>query len=218
MTSIRTTITALLVTLLMACSSATSVPDIASPGVNTETQRPLLNSERIRQQFGSYGIEVVQQDDRLRVSNLYSLEAGAWITRTLAVVFFPETIPAPLRAEHDAIRNGQSIGEEFKKSGWKVEKQNLYVGELAAASEFADVYAAMGEIAAVDLAVHIYQLSVSRDGNRYPYATIAEIHHPDYLDLTELEAIYSAGNTAPGLTQEDVDELLAGVVEVMQRY
>lgn len=202
----------------MACSGAASRTDIASQGIHSETQRPLLNSERIRQQFGSYGIEVLQQDDRLRVSDLYSVEAGARITRTLAVVFFPETIPAPLRAEHDAIKSGQSIGEEFRNNGWKVQKQNLYVGELAASPEFADVYTAMGEITAVDLAVHIYRLSVSKDSNRYPYATIAEIHHPDYLDLIELRAIYSAGSTVPALTQDDVDEVLDAVVEVMRRH
>jgi hypothetical protein len=215
MPSLRKTISVLLVSLLLASACASSGRETVSPATYPEAQQPLLNSERIRQRFGSYGIEVLQQDDRLRVSNLYSLETGARITRTLAVVLFPETIPAPLRAEHDAIKSGQSIGEELKKNGWTVQKQILYVGELAAASEFAGVYAAMGEITAVDLAVHIYQLSVSKDGNRYPYATIAEIHHPEYLDLIELRAIYGPGKMASGFTQEDVDNVLDAVVEVM---
>lgn len=218
MTSLRKTISVLLVSIMLASACATSGQEPVSPATYPEAQQPLLNSERIRQRFGSYGIEVLEQDDRLRVSNLYSLETGARITRTLAVVLFPETIPAPLRTEHDAIKSGQSIGEEFRNNGWKVQKQNLYVGELAASPEFADVYTAMGEITAVDLAVHIYQLSVSKDSNRYPYATIAEIHHPEYLDLIELRAIYNAGNTVPGLTQVDVDDVLDAVVEVMRRY
>src|SRR5262245_42966767 len=32
----------------------------------------LLNSERIEQKFGSYGIAVLRSDERLRVANLYS--------------------------------------------------------------------------------------------------------------------------------------------------
>ena len=36
--------------------------------------RELLNSERIAAAFGSYGVEVLEQDDTVRVSNLYSGE------------------------------------------------------------------------------------------------------------------------------------------------
>lgn len=215
MSSMRKTIPVLLVSLLLAGACTTSGPEPVSPTTYSETRSPLLNSERIRQKFGSYGIEVLEQDDRLRVSNLYSLETGARVTRTLAVVFFPEPIPAPLRAEHEAIRSGQSIGEQFKKNGWKVEKQNVYFGALAAAPEFVGVYAAMGEIPAASLAVHIYQLWVSKERNYYLYATIAEVHHPEYLDLTGLQAIYSNENVASGWTQEDIDEVLDAVIGVM---
>jgi len=37
--------------------------------------RPLLNSERIQSCFGSYGVEVLEQQGNLRISSLYSLAA-----------------------------------------------------------------------------------------------------------------------------------------------
>jgi hypothetical protein len=40
-----------------------------------EQLRPLLNSERIQACFGSYGVEVLQQQDNLRISSLYSLDS-----------------------------------------------------------------------------------------------------------------------------------------------
>ena len=67
-----------------------------APGAETAAQaeranapsperRELLNSERIAQRFGSYGIEVLESDGRVRVSNLYSNEQGGRICRTFAV-------------------------------------------------------------------------------------------------------------------------------------
>lgn len=45
-----------------------------------------------RQVFGSYGIDVVQQDARLRVSNLYSIEQGGdrYLYATIAEVHHPD--------------------------------------------------------------------------------------------------------------------------------
>ena len=40
----------------------------------TESKNTLLNSERIEQKFGSYGIDIVQSDNQSRVSFLYSLD------------------------------------------------------------------------------------------------------------------------------------------------
>ena len=49
--------------------------------------RALLNSERIEQRFGSYGITVLEQSDLTRVSNLYTLEEERETCRTFAIVF-----------------------------------------------------------------------------------------------------------------------------------
>jgi hypothetical protein len=48
----------------------------------------------------------------------------------------------------------------------------------------------MGDIRAQPLAVHVYDLEISRGETSALYATIAEVHHPDYLDVTALRAIY----------------------------
>jgi hypothetical protein len=40
------------------------------------------------------------------------------------------------------------------------------------------------------LAAHGYALAVARDEDDLHYATIAELHHPEYLDLAMLEEIY----------------------------
>ena len=59
---------ALLAMGLLAGTEAT-----AQSAAVAEQPRELLNSERIEQQFGSYGIDVLESDAEMRVSNLYSL-------------------------------------------------------------------------------------------------------------------------------------------------
>lgn len=151
---------------------------------------PLLNSERIRMRYGSYGIEVLHDDGRLRVSDLYSLSRGARITRTMAVVSYAEVVPEPLRHQHQQVQAGGSIGETFKTAGWHVSKRNVYLGELEPSDNLAPVYALMDDIAPGPLAIHLYELWVDRPGERYRYATIAEIHHPDYLRLADLQQLF----------------------------
>jgi len=172
----------------LALSACQSSP--FSPTADALAQPPLLNSERIRQKYGSYGVEVLEADERLRVANLYSSHEGERVTRTLAIVLFSAPIPKAILPEHELIIAGGSIGEVFKHCGWQVEKENLYFDEIQAAPENARLYEMMGEIPPTDLAVHGYELFVSKNTERFSYTTIVEIHHPDYLNLDELEAIY----------------------------
>lgn len=158
--------------------------------VSAEALRPLLNSERIKLKFGSYAIEVLQASKRLRISNLYSTQGEHKTTRTLALVSYPENIPPALAEQHSEIVSGQSLGAVFKRNGWKITKEHLYFGSLSASDSFAGLYRRMGDIGASDLAVHIYQFKVSKNGEQYNYAAIAEIHHPDYLAEKDLKAIY----------------------------
>ena len=74
---------------------------------------------------------------------------------------------------------------------WRVEKENLYFGEINASPDFAGVYEMMSDIPPSDLAVHGYELSVRKDTELVSYTTIVEVHHPDYLNLDQLVAIYS---------------------------
>ena len=97
----------------------------------TESKNTLLNSERIEQKFGSYGIDIVQSDNQSRVSFLYSLEPNNKNKKnyhTLAIVKFKET--RQVSNIHEKILNGGSIGKSFKKEGWEIDKTNHQMMEL----------------------------------------------------------------------------------------
>ncbi len=162
------------------------------------TGRELLNSERIEQRFGSYGIAVLASDARVRVSNLYSnnpdrTAGGGRICRTFAVVQYPAAVDPAFAAEHAAIVDGGSIGAVFAASGWRVLKAHLRYDEIAASARLAELLHVQS---GTRLARHAYLLSVEREGTVFAYAAIAEIHHPDYLTLADLRAIYGSPNLA----------------------
>ncbi|HEY5624601.1 MAG TPA: hypothetical protein VIV14_12640 [Gammaproteobacteria bacterium] len=169
--------------LLAAVLVATAV---AQPGRDAAA---LLNSQRIAQVFGSYGVEILEADDRVRVSSLYSEEAGSRTTRTFAIVSFDDGAGESLSREQEAIINGGSIGETLASFGWVVEKRHRYLGLLPSTSR---VESLMRLASDTMLAVHIYDLHVERSGNSHDYATIVEIHHPGYLGLDDLFEIYGS--------------------------
>ena len=148
----------------------------------------LLNSERIEKKFGGYGIDVLYNSAQLRVSNLYD---GKKITRTLAVVDYPETIDSSFAKEHQIIVAGGSIGNVFKSHGWLIEKKNIFLGELAPSADYKKLYALMGNIPPSKLSVWIYVFYIRRQGKAFAYATISEVYHPDYLSLADLKCINS---------------------------
>jgi len=69
----------------------------------SQETRPELNSERIRQTFGSYGVDVLANDENRRVSSLYSSAGSDKTTRTYAVVDFIGAAKSALRTEHALI-------------------------------------------------------------------------------------------------------------------
>ena len=160
----------------------------------------LLNSERIEDRFGSYGIEVLSQDGKLRRSNLYSVHAGTRICRTFAVVEFMDSPPAGIRATHQAVLAGQSLGATFREAGWSINKESLFVGGVALTDPDNDVTRLMQIAPNARLAMHAYRLVLERDAESIHYATIVEVHHPDYLGLDELAGLYevAVGNHADG--------------------
>jgi hypothetical protein len=174
-------------TLWAACSSR---PGASTPDVTADALRPLLNSERIQLTFGSYGIDVLEQTDSIRISNLYSLEEGIKTGRTFAVVVYPGQVDPALAEAHRRILAGQSIGAVFKEEGWTVTKEHLYFGEIPLEADFQRVRGLMKLGASGPLAVHVYRLAVARADDSADYATIAEVHHPDFLTLADLNAIY----------------------------
>ena len=176
------------ITLVIAlCLSAPGTAQSPPTTSGDDLSRGLLNSERIAEQFGSYGIDVLEHASDVRVSNLYSPEDDRKICRTFAVVMYPDEIDAALAAEHSEILSGLSIGAVFTRHGWTVTKAHRYFGVIATTERVSNL---MGDIGAQPLAVHVYDLEVSRGETSSFYATIAEVHHPDYLDVATLAEIY----------------------------
>ena len=107
---------------------------------NAEAYIDMLNSEKIREKFGSYNIDVLLSDKRIRVSSLFSVHEGKKITRTFAVVHCPAVVDVRFAKEHQAIVEGQSVGAVFKHNGWQIKKHPVFFGEIAASPDFAPVY------------------------------------------------------------------------------
>ena len=169
--------------------------------------RELLNSERIAAAFGSYGVEVLEQDEQVRVSNLFSGAGQDKTCRTFAIVRYPPHLDDAVSAEHAEIVAGGSIGAVFAARGWQVRKTHLSYAQRPASARLARL---MRVAAGTTLAEHIYVLDVVKDGQAIEYAVLAEIHHPDYLAVADLARIY--GPVDDG-REELVAQLRATVAE-----
>jgi hypothetical protein len=157
-----------------------------------KTARLLGNSERIRMKFGNFGIEVLESDAGIRVSNLYSTHDNVRISRTFAVVAYPENIEPAFRKEHDAIIDGQSIGIVFKNNGWVIEKHHQYFGEIELPLHLFGIASHSSETDKARSAIHVYSLIVKKGESEFQYASIAEVHHPEFLQLQDLASIFGS--------------------------
>jgi hypothetical protein len=149
-----------------------------------------LNSERIRQDFGSYGVDVLSTGNKRRISSLYSIDDGKKTTRTYAVVDFMDGETTALAREHALVESGGSIGEVFRAAGWSIEKRHLFIGEFDVPASYANIGALMRIALPRVLAADVYLFVVNKNAQSFKYARITEIHHPDYLSATDLERIY----------------------------
>jgi hypothetical protein len=149
-------------------------------------ERELLNSERIEQTFGSYDLDLLTSTPTLRVSNLFSTHDGRETCRTFAIAVFPARVDRAIATQHAQILAGGSIGSTFVAGGWRVVKTHRYVGEIDSTPKLESL---MG-IAPRRLTVHVYTLGVSDGEREIDYASMTEIHHPDYLRADGLREIY----------------------------
>ncbi len=189
--------------LMLASDSAKTIRNEDIPA--REQASDMGNSDRIRLKFGNYGIEIVENGIRIRVSNLYSETTGVKTNRTFAVVMYPAVIEPAFKKEHEAIIGGQSIGDVFKKHGWLIDKRHQYIGELETFADFSGVHAVFGDIGAVRPVIHVYSLFIKKGRDVFHYASIAEVHHPEYLELEELKTVY--GNEIDGALVKDQDTI-----------
>jgi hypothetical protein len=118
------------------------------------------------------------------------LEAGVAVCRTFAVVGIGTEIDPAFATEHAQIVEGASIGAVFQRNGWDLVKRHQYIGEIRIGTQAGRLAGLMHIKPPATLAVHIYVLSVSGKGRSFDYAMIAEVHHPDYLTISALRAIY----------------------------
>lgn len=151
----------------------------------------LLNSERIQQQFGTYGIEILQQEDGVRRSNLYSVEDGSHVCRTYAVVLFTEPLESEVATTHAAVIGGSSIGTSFLAAGWRLTKETVYVGSVQLPGPTHEIAELMRLDKGATLGLHAYRLILRKQEQAVHYATIIESHHPDYLSEAELSQRYA---------------------------
>ena len=159
------------------------------------TESVLLNSERIEQRFGSYGIEVLASEAGLRRSSLYSLDGGIATCRTYAVVRFADQLDDRYREEHAKVLAGNSIGAVFRSHEWDVHKQTMYIGSLELPEESTSIGELMRISGPRELAMHVYQLLLVRNEQVFEYAIIIETHHPDYLSESDLHELYEFDET-----------------------
>ena len=154
------------------------------------TESVILNSERIEKRFGSYGIEVLASEAGLRRSSLFSFDGDTATCRTYALVEFGEHLDARYDEAHEKILAGDSIGETFRENGWDIQKNTLHIGTVRLPEKATEIGSLMRLTGAHDLALHIYQLVLVRDDVALEYATIMEVHHPEYLTTAGLRDLF----------------------------
>jgi len=173
-----------------------------------------LNSERIARMFGNYSIEVLENKNNIRVSNLHSQGIAGPVCRTFAVVRLPEQVESAFEAEHTLITRGASIGSVFKNHGWDISKHHRYIGDIELDSTSQRVARLMQIETPASAAIHVYVFAITRSGRTFDYATIAEVHHPEYLTSAELRSIY--GNEFSG--EDKLDEMRQVIELIMDKF
>ncbi len=150
----------------------------------------LLNSERIEDRFGSYGIRILYADEQKRITSLYTEETAGEVSRTVAIVDFIRPLDVRLADEHSLVVAGGSIGEVFRQAGWETRKKTLFIRQGFSGEFNVEIAGRMQLDPAFPLAVHRYRFDVVRGTLRIPYAVITEVHHPDYLTVQQVHEIY----------------------------
>ena len=173
-----------------------------------------MNSEDIKNRFGSYHVVVLTQDEAHRVASLCSEHNSAMVCRTLAVTYFCQPIPqAALPADH-LIRQGHSIGRTLSGAGLVIQRRPLLEATTLSGQGFERLSAGTVK-SGTGLLIRLYRLEVGTDtGSVRPYATIAEAHHPEHLSATS--ALPDCETLASTETDEPESVALATLLSNLQ--
>lgn len=143
-----------------------------------------MNSEDIKNRFGSYHVVVLTQDEAHRVASLCSEHNGAMVCRTLAVTYFCQPTPEAALPADQLIRQGHSIGSTLSEAGLVIQRQPLLEATTLSGEGFERLSAGTVK-SGTGLLIRLYRLDIGIDtGSVRPYATIAEAHHPEHLSAT----------------------------------
>ena len=107
------------------------------------------------------------------------------------MVQFADAEIAEIEEAHQDILAGQSIGTTFKDSGWNIRKDTLHIGKLPIPGSQHQIAQLMRLDHGIGLAVHIYRMTLEKSDLSIQYATIIEIHHPDYMTEAALLELYA---------------------------
>ncbi len=190
-------------TPMLSLSSCVSVKTNANIEKSAPHLAPnILNSERIKIKFGSFGVKVLEQTNDYRFSNLYS-NAEQQIMRTLALTNYAPHENAELKDAHAAIMSGKPIGETLTSHGFTLEKKIIFKGEV---TDMPEQVLRMMRTEQNKFATVIYDMWVIKDGQRTLYSTITELDSPHFLSLSDLDQIYgAASNTSEKTVIESID-------------
>ena len=171
--------------------------------------RQPLNSERIADTFGSYGVHIVAQSRAQRASCLFSGTGESRVCRTLALVRYSASPDPRVAPSLDRIRGGASLGATLQGDGWAVAKRHRLIDQIDAEDH---AYDGLQRFFGVDdtppFAFHLYSLDAERGDVTIPVAELLEVHHPAYLSAAELREIYGVRRAAQPLRIDDwLDDL-----------
>lgn len=175
--------------VLFACACETVHTKKTEP-MKPWLQPNILNSDRIKLKFGSFGVQVLHQNDHIRLSNLFSTAHDEKkIARTIALTKYEANMSESLKGAHEEIRKGGSIGLTLGRHGFTLKKNIFYVGNV---SNLPPEINSLMNTADNNFAAIVYDLRAEKDGVDLPYCTIAEVYSPEFLTLAEVQQIQNA--------------------------
>jgi len=172
-------------------------------------QPVFLNSQNIEARYGSYEIDLVEPGPLIRRAVMSSVDKGVRTCRTFALTEFIGRGEPEGSAARERILSGASIGATLLSEGWKLSKQTIHLGSVAVNEPTHRLLALMRLQAPQTLALHVYQMHIGRAHPDVEYATIGELHHPDYFTLDALRKTFSA----PEKRQRDAERIERLLVE-----
>ncbi len=176
----------------------------------TVTEPEYLNSEKIEAKYGNYHIDVIASHGRTRQSALSSESDGTRVCRTFALTRFSDEGGSV--SSHGTIRGGASIGATLQRDGFSILKSTIHVGRITITNRQHSVVKLMHLQTPAELALHIYRLSIAKDGDVIDYATISEIHHPEYLTEEDVRSLFSI-DSSESIQPPQVDELISIILD-----